>query len=131
MDLIKTIRVASVIVLALIFAFAAFAYASSFKTPPPLQPIETSHFIGKAENILTSELGAPNHEVTYTMDECVGELRVTLFNTYSPDRTDLAEIEIRELTWGLPDNKFTAWLHRPNGKWIILETFRYQTEGVF
>ena len=131
MDLNKTVRVASFIFLALISAFAAFTFASNFRTPPPLQPIETSHFIGKAEDILTSELGAPDHEITYTMDECIGELRVTLFNTYAPDRTDLAEIEIRELTWDLPDNKFTAWMHRPNGKWIILETFRYHTEAVF
>ena len=104
---------------------------NSSRAQPSLQPTETSHFLGQTEEILTTELGPPTHKSSYTMDECVGELRVTLFNTYSPDRDDLAEIEIRELTWNLPTNKFTAWLHRPHGKWIILETFRYKTEAVF
>ena len=127
----KTIWAVSIVVLTLVSTFATFAVVFSLGSPPQFQPSETSHFVGQAEDSLISELGAPNHEFAFTMDECVGELRVILFNTYSPEMPGLAQIEIRELTWNLPNNKFTAWLHRPNGEWVILDTFRYETEAVF
>ena len=118
----------------LLVTIAAISFAiASHLIPKPLvfQPLETAHFDGKPVEFIVAELGTPSHENAYTMNECVGELRVTLFNTYPPNLPNLATIEIKELTWDFPNNKFTAWLHRPNGQWKVLETFRYETEAVF
>ena len=127
-----SIHTASIIIIVFVVALVTFALVSNLPTNPRnFQPLDTSRFSGQQIDALTCELGTPDHEMAYTMDECVGELRVTLFNTYPPDMPELAKVEIRELTWDLPSNKFTAWLHRPNGQWVILETFRYDTEAVF
>ena len=118
----------------LVIAVTALGFAivpRLIPVPPVFLPLETAHFSGKTLEFMTFELGEPSHEWTYAMNECVGELRVTLFNTYPPSLPNLADIEIRELTWDFPQNKFTVWFHRPNGKWTVLETFSYETEAVF
>ena len=118
----------------LVIAVTALGFAivpMLIPAPPVFLPLETAHFNGKTLKFMTSELGEPSHEWTYAMNECVGELRVALFNTYPPSLPNLTDIEIRELTWDFPQNKFTVWFHRPSGKWTVLETFRYETEAVF
>ena len=118
----------------LVIAVTALGFAivpMLIPVPPVFLPLEAAHFNGKTLKFMTSELGEPSHEWTYAMNECVGELRVALFNTYPPSLPNLTDIEIRELTWDFPQNKFTVWFHRPSGKWTVLETFRYETEAVF
>lgn len=63
------------------------------------------------------------------MENCVGQFRIELFNTYPPNNPIARQAKIRELQWHRTRFHFAVWLHQVNEEWVVLDTCRWQ-EGV-
>lgn len=97
--------------------------------PPEGGVDELPRLHGRAEADLVTELGEPDHRREFTMADCCTEFTVELLNTYPAERPENADVPIRELTWDYDGYHLTVWLHRPEGRWIALDTIRY-SDGV-
>jgi len=111
---------------------AATAKAPSTATPPgpPSGGVdELPELHGQSESQLVLRFGAPSTRREFSMAECCTEFDIELFNTYRPERKDLASIRIIALEWDFDGYAVTAWLHRVGDAWQVLDTSRY-SDGV-
>jgi hypothetical protein len=86
---------------------------------------------GKSSAAILTELGPPATATTFTMAECVGELRVQLFNVYPLDRPGNAEVHIEERTWHDGSYRITLWLHKVQDEWRVLDSCRWHRDTHF
>ena len=95
----------------------------------PVEKVAALH--GQTDSAILKQLGAPAYEYTFTMDEPLGEFQIELYNTYPPGSPNNPNVEIRECTWEYSRHRLTVWFHKPNGRWVALDTCRYQNGVVF
>ncbi|PHR90410.1 MAG: hypothetical protein COA78_35410 [Blastopirellula sp.] len=95
----------------------------------PVENVPALH--GKTDLETFNLLGQPDSEYSFTMDQSVGELRVELYNTYPPSSPNNPNVEIRECTWEYSRHRLVVWFHKPDDKWIALDTCRYRNGIVF
>ena len=86
---------------------------------------------GQTDAAVFRRVGVPAHEYSFTMDESLGEFQIELHNTYPPDPPGNPNVEIRECTWEYSRHRLTVWFHKPNGRWIALDTCRYRNGIAF
>lgn len=93
-------------------------------------PVEKlAHLHGRSMEAVVGELGEPDSRYQFPMSGCAGEFRVELFNTYPPQDPNSAQVQIQELQWHYERYHVAVWFHEPKGKWIVLDTCRWE-EGV-
>ena len=90
----------------------------------PVEKVAGLH--GQTDVSVLTRLGTPTHEYTFTMKDPLGEFRIELYNTYPPNSPNNENIEIRECTWDYSRHRLTVWFHKPDGKWVALDTCRYR-----
>lgn len=117
---IKTIALATA-------AIAVFLAIAIWYFDIPHDPVENvPAFHGKTDVSIFAQLGNPDNEFQFTMDDPLPEFRIELYNTYPPNAPNNVQVEIRECTWRYSTYRLTVWFHKPDGKWIALDTCRYR-----
>lgn len=73
-----------------------------------------------------SEYGAPTDRTSFNMSQVPGEFRVELNNFYPPTAPHSAAVTIQELNWRYTPYTITAWFHKVDGTWVVLDTCRWK-----
>ena len=122
---IRTIAIATAVI-ATLMAVAVWY----FDIPhAPVEKVVALH--GQTDIAVMERLGTPTHEYTFTMDEPLGEFQIELYNTYPPNSPGNSDVEIRECTWEYSRHRLTIWFHKPDGKWVAMDSCRYRNGIVF
>ena len=123
-------RIKSVAIVTAVIAVLAAACVWYFDIPhAPVEKVAALH--GQTDVSVLNRLGTPSHEYMFTMDKPLGEFQIELYNTYPPNSPDNGNVEIRECTWEYSRHRLTVWFHKPDEKWIALDTCRYRNGIVF
>ena len=91
----------------------------------PVEVVLSLH--GKTDGAIFDQLGEPDIDYEFTMDQIVCGFRRKLLNSYPPN----SKIVIRECTWKYSRYQLTVWFHKLDSDWIALNSCRYQNGVVF
>lgn len=94
---------------------------------------EIKHLHGMDEPGLITELGSPSYTDIITLQHGVflPEFYIEIHNSYPLSDPETEGVEIKELRWDHSGFTDTVFMHKVDGKWTVLKSFRWKEGVVF